>query len=130
MRVGLRTLFAVFVLVWLGAGLGCRTHVKSAEVPKYADLVRIWKPIRVSYGFGGHIVIVQETAGGVESGKYIVPLLSSVAVSPVSEKELAFTPWEGGRILDLGSDGTDLAFVLKEKMVTFEGDSNAVRRIV
>lgn len=64
-------LFAVVCLLMCG----CR----AVEAPNYAELIKVWKPVRIYHagGDGSHIVVVQSVTGGVESGKYIWPQASS-----------------------------------------------------
>ena len=65
----------IATLVCLVIVCGCH----GIEVPKYADLVKAWKPITTYHaaGDGSHIALVQSITNGVESGKYIWPQVSS-----------------------------------------------------
>jgi hypothetical protein len=69
----------VVLLVLLSQVCGCRTSRREPKPVEFAQVVPEWNPIRIyRAGDSSHIVVVQNVAGGVESGKYIVPLTSSL----------------------------------------------------
>lgn len=50
--------------------------LERQNIARYSDFLKTVKPVRVYHDMG-HTVLVQTTIGGVEYGKYLVPVASS-----------------------------------------------------
>lgn len=134
MKVESKACFALIALVWLCATSGCQTQPGTGEPPKYSDLLKAWKPIRVYHaGDGSHIVVVQEVNDEFESGKYIVPMTSSllpaglVGLRPEKAGSAeVFTPWSmgGSSLIVLESDHSGLAEVYNYRKSQPDGPAN------
>jgi hypothetical protein len=87
------------LVVGLLAASGCST----VERPKYSDLVKAWDPISIYHvADGTHIVVVQSITNGVESGKYIWPMFSSIGPGGGGFVLSGWRDNTGSSLIDLG----------------------------
>jgi hypothetical protein len=89
---------AAWVTVLLTSS-GCHT----VEAPKYSDLVKAWHPISIYHvADGTHIIVVQSITNGVESGKYIWPMFSSIGPGGSGFVLSGWRDQTGSSLIDLG----------------------------
>jgi hypothetical protein len=97
MRIKLRAFAAA------AAGLLYVSGCHTAEAPKYSDLIKTWHPISIYHvADGSHIVLVQSITNGVESGKYIWPMFSSIGPGGDGFALSAWRSPDGFSLIDLG----------------------------
>lgn len=97
--------------------------VSAGLIPEYKDALSKYNHLRV-YLDRGNLVLVQKEAGGFESGKYIVPMISSYDPRLGGDGQFSLTPITGNRtFINLGGI-TGLAEVCDYRKHQSSGPAN------
>jgi hypothetical protein len=90
---------ALALVAWF-CSFGCQTEPKVAT---YSALLKTWQPIR-TYEVMGSTFVVQHDGAGVESGKIVVPMVSSTMPEGADYLKLEPLVFNGEQFIRMGGD--------------------------